>query len=72
MTVRQVQSLESSYVIVFVDALRVKIPDEGLIGNNVVYPAIGMRPRWPPAGPSTVGWAERRRQVLVADHERAA
>jgi putative transposase len=35
--------LESSYAIVFFDALRVKIHDEGLVKNKAVYLAIGIR-----------------------------
>jgi putative transposase len=40
----QSRPLESSYAIVFFDALRVKIRDEGLVRNKAVYLAIGMRP----------------------------
>jgi putative transposase len=36
--------LEPCYAIVFFDALRVKIRDEGLVRNKAVYLAIGMRP----------------------------
>ena len=35
--------LESTYAVVFFDALRVKIRDEGLVRNKAVYLAIGMR-----------------------------
>lgn len=43
--VREWQSrpLESTYAVVFFDALRVKIRDEGLVRNKAVYLAIGMR-----------------------------
>jgi putative transposase len=40
----QARPLDSSYAIVFFDALRVKIRDEGLVKNKAVYLAIGMRP----------------------------
>jgi putative transposase len=45
--VRQVRSwqsrpLESTYALVFFDALRVKIRDEGLVRNKAVYLAIGV------------------------------
>lgn len=40
----QTRPLESTYAIVFFDALRVKIRDEGLVRNKAVYLAIGMRP----------------------------
>lgn len=39
----QSRPLESTYAVVFFDALRVKIRDEGLIRNKAVYLAIGMR-----------------------------
>jgi transposase-like protein len=39
----QSQPLESTYAIVFFDALRVKIRDEGLVRNKAIYLAIGMR-----------------------------
>lgn len=42
-TAWQARPLESSYAIVFFDALRVKIRDEGLVKNKAVYLAIGMR-----------------------------
>ena len=40
----QARPLDASYAIVFFDALRVKIRDEGLVKNKAVYLAIGMRP----------------------------
>jgi putative transposase len=40
----QARPLEASYAIVFFDALRVKIRDEGLVKNKAVYLAIGIRP----------------------------
>ncbi len=43
-TAWQARPLEASYAIVFFDALRVKIRDEGLVRNKAVYLAIGMRP----------------------------
>lgn len=42
-TAWQARPLEPSYAIVFFDALRVKIRDEGLVKNKAVYLAIGMR-----------------------------
>jgi putative transposase len=38
----QARPLESAYAIVFFDALRVKIRDEGLVRNKAVYLAIGI------------------------------
>lgn len=40
----QTRPLEATCAIVFFDALRVKIRDEGLVRNKAVYLAIGMRP----------------------------
>jgi putative transposase len=40
----QARPLEATYAIVFFDALRVKIRDEGLVRNKAVYLAIGVRP----------------------------
>jgi len=39
----QSRALDSTYAIVFFDALRVKIRDEGLVSNRAVYLAIGVR-----------------------------
>jgi putative transposase len=41
-TAWQARPLEPSYAIVFFDALRVKIRDEGLVKNKAVYLAIGV------------------------------
>jgi putative transposase len=43
-TAWQARPLDTSYAIVFFDALRVKIRDEGLVKNKAVYLAIGMLP----------------------------
>ena len=43
-TAWQSRPLDPSYAIVFFDALRVKIRDEGMVKNKAVYLAIGMRP----------------------------
>jgi putative transposase len=39
----QSRGLDATYAVVFFDALRVKIRDEGLVSNRAVYLAIGMR-----------------------------
>ena len=39
----QSRGLEATYAIVFFDALRVKIRNEGLVNNRAVYLAIGVR-----------------------------
>ena len=41
-SVWQNRPLEPVYAIVYFDALRVKIRDEGLVRNKAVYPAIGI------------------------------
>jgi len=43
-TAWQGRPLEATYAVVFFDALRVKIRDEGLVRNKAVYLAIGIRP----------------------------
>ncbi len=43
-TAWQSRPLEPTYAIVFFDALRVKIRDEGLVRNKAIYLAIGIRP----------------------------
>lgn len=43
-TAWQARPLEPTYAVVFFDALRVKIRDEGLVRNKAVYLAIGLRP----------------------------
>lgn len=43
-TAWQNRPLDPTYAIVFFDALRVKIRDEGLVRNKAVYLAIGIRP----------------------------
>ena len=42
-TAWQARPLEATYAVVFFDALRVKIRDEGLVRNKAVYLAIGIR-----------------------------
>ena len=39
----QQRPLESTYAVVFFDALRVKIRDEGVVQNKAVYLALGVR-----------------------------
>jgi putative transposase len=67
----QNRPLEASYPLVFFDALRVKIRDEGLVRNKAVYIALGVQ------GDGTkdiLGHRtrkHRRGQILAARHERA-
>ncbi len=65
----QSRPLEAVYAIVFFDALRVKIRDEGVVKNKAVYLAIGMRC----SGHKEI-WAldraDRGGQVLAAGDER--
>ncbi len=39
----QSRGLETTYAVVFFDAIRVKIRNEGMVNNRAVYLAIGMR-----------------------------
>jgi transposase-like protein len=43
-TVWQSRALEPMYPVVFFDAVRVKIRDEGVVRNKAIYLALGMRP----------------------------
>ena len=40
----QTRPLEAVYPLVFLDALRVKVRDEGTVRNKAVYVALGVRP----------------------------
>ena len=68
----QSRPLEPLYPVVFFDALRVKVRDQGTVCNKAVYLALGITPGWPQAHPGTVDRRERGRQVLAADRQRAA
>jgi Transposase, Mutator family len=57
----QARPLEATYPLIFFDALRVKIRDEGLVRNKAVHIALGVR---------ADGRAERGCQVLAAGDER--
>ncbi|BDV36197.1 hypothetical protein SS37A_37270 (plasmid) [Methylocystis iwaonis] len=62
--------LEATYPLVFFDALRVKIRDEGLVRNKAVYVALGITAD---GAKDILGlWIELRgRQILATGHERA-
>ena len=63
----QNRPLEPMYPLVFFDALRVKIRDEGLVRNKAVYVALGVTNQGHP-GPLDRDLG--RRQVLAARHDR--
>jgi putative transposase len=66
----QARPLEAIYPLVFFDALRVKIRDEGLVRNKAVHIALGVRAD----GTKEIlglARAERGRQILATRHERA-
>lgn len=66
----QSRPLESTYAIVFFDALRVKNRDEGAVRNKAVSGHRGALLRTQGvAGP--VDRTERRREILTAGHDRA-
>ena len=67
----QVRPLEPVYPLVFFDALRIKVRDEGVVPEQGrPHRARGARRRGQ-GDPRPVAGAERGRQVLVAGHERA-
>lgn len=57
----QSRPLDETYPIVFFDALRVKIRDEGLVRNKAVLPGSGHPSRRQQGGPGLVDRADRRR-----------
>jgi putative transposase len=67
----QNRPLEPLYPLVFFDALRVKVRDEGTVRNKAVYPAPGVRPDGSKRR-SVCGSSNRRGEVLAAGDERAA
>lgn len=73
----QGRPLDACYPLVFFDAIRVKIRDEGFVRNKAVYIALGILPACPREGgghqgnPRHLDRADRRRQVLDARDERA-
>ncbi len=67
-TAWQSRPLEPTYAIVFFDALRVKIRDEGLVRNKAVYLAIGVRPSGQAAGDERdQGARDARHLIAVVD-----
>ena len=66
----QNRPLEASYPLVFFDALRVKIRDEGLVRNKAVYIALGVQADGTKDILGHRTRKHRRRQVLAARHER--
>ena len=67
----QNRPLEACYPLVFFDAIRVKIRDEGFVRNKAVYIALGVLPGRHQGDPRPLDRADRGRQVLAAGHERA-
>jgi hypothetical protein len=72
--VREWQSrpLESIYPVVFFDALRVKIRDEGMVKNKAVYVVLGITASGETDVLGLLDRADRRRQILAQGHERSA
>ncbi len=56
----QARPLEPVYPLVFFDALRVKIRDEGLVRNKAVHVALGVRPDGYPGRSLACGWSRTR------------
>ena len=67
----QSRPLEALYPLVFLDAIRVKVRDEGTVRNKAVYVALGVRPAGRhQGGARAVDRADRGCQVLAAGDER--
>ena len=66
----QTRPLDPVYPVVFFDALRVKIRDEGLVRNKAVYVALGAQRRGREGRARAVDRADRGRQVLAEGDER--
>ena len=67
----QNRPLEPLYALVFFDAIRVKVRDEGMVRNKAVYVALGVRPDGNQGNSRPVDRADRGREILAARHERA-
>ncbi len=63
-TAWQAQPLEAMYPVVFFDALRVKIREDGVVRNKAVYLALGVLVRRHPRHPRAVDREHRGREVL--------
>ena len=68
----QSRGLEATYAIVFFDAIRVKIRNEGMVNNRAVYLAHWRALLGPQRNPRTVDRADRRREILAAGDDRTA
>lgn len=66
----QNRPLDPVYPVVFFDALRVKIRDEGLVKNMAVYAGAGAQPGWREGSAGAVDRADRRRQILAQGDQR--
>jgi len=67
----QNRPLERMYPVVFFDALRVKIRDEGTVKNKAVYLGAGSRSGREPGCAGNMDRAERGSEVLAEGHERS-
>ncbi len=68
----QNRPLDAVYPVVFFDALRVKIRDEGLVRNKAVYVALALTAEGEKEVLGAVDRADRRRQVLAQGDERTS
>ena len=67
----QTRPLDPVYPVIFFDALRVKIRDEGLVRNKGRLRGTGTHRRGREGGVGAVDRADRGRQILAQGHERA-
>ena len=63
----QTRPLDPVYPVVFFDALRVKIRDEGMVKNKAVYVALALNPDGEKEVLGPVDRADRRRQILSSN-----
>jgi putative transposase len=68
----QSRGLDSTYAIIFFDAMRVKIRNEGLVSNRALYLAIGPSLLRPQGNSRAVDRADRGGQVLAAGDDGTA
>lgn len=69
-SVWQKRPLDAIYPLVFFDAIRDKIRDEGLVRGKAIHIALGVMADGDKGGSGHVDRTERRRQILAARHER--
>src|SRR5512134_658021 len=67
----QNRPLEALYPLIFFDAIRIKVRDEGTVRNKAVYGRARRPPGRDEGNPGTLDRTDRGRQILAPRHERA-